>query len=692
MALSQEDLQLWKRRYKADCDAQAIYHPRWKRAIRLFDTSFWDEYKAANKEIVEVNYSTTFITTLVSAVFARNPEWRVEAKRPGRFYEFANTMQVLLSQFNHEAKLKELGIRCVVDAATCNIGWIEQGFFPSSSQTIPQPETGQDQPGLIRRMEGLLTQLSGNEVPDSAQQGILEPQQHPGEFFTMRRSPWDVIVPAGCYEYSSMPYLIVRDRMTYGDFLARTDLMNQDRFGLVMAPQMKKIGETRSSPYPALASYNPKSPGDFYRRNPDVPIELLTVWDRREQQVFTFSEMSDMEHRAPVEWPYFAQGFPQRPLQFNYVPEIPDERDNFYGFSDLDPIEAQVLEKSDLRTHQAKIRRRAMVKVFVQEGSATESRLQKLQSPDIEIVPVANVTQIVVSQPIQMPPAVLQYEDRIDSDLSRDSNMSLLLADASQLGKIDRATVANYAQQGTSSKSSYKVDRIESWIGDIGRYRVGLLWQFLSAGEVAERLGHEPSEREWVALPENPSLAKAWIRNELILSVMGGSTKPLNVDVLAQDQFMKQVAVIQQVDPLLFSQISRQVIAQMMKMANQPALEAIVLAALDPQEEQAAQMENQLMAQGMPQVVGPHDDHDTHETIHAQAQQTPIVLAHRQAHLVRKQELAGAQKTAGQGVRQSSAAPSAAEINQGGSPKAIDLQGASMNQGAGTRSMAQAGA
>ena len=690
MPLSREDLQLWKRRLATDRSAQAQYHERWRRAIRLFDTTYWDELKAANPELVEVNYSTTFITTLVSAVFARAPKWHIEAKRPGRFYRFAETMAVLMEQFKEEAKLKDLAIRAVVDAATCNIGWIEQGFYGSTKQPLPGPETGQDEQGMMRRMGALLGQLTGKQPLEPAQQGELHQQKRPGSFYLFRRSPWDVIVPEGFYEYERLPYLIVRDRLTWGDFLARPDLINQERMGTIAIRQsMRKLDVIRTSPYTSEAVYNPKAAsGSLATRDPDRPVEIFTVWDRREDQVFTFSETSDAVHKEPEDWPYFAEGFPQQPLQFNYVPEIPDERDNFYGFSDIDPIFAQVMEKSELRTQQSSIRRRAIVKVFVQQGSATESQMAKVQSPDIEVIPVQNIQAIQVSQGVGIPPAVLQMEDIIDKDLSRDSGLALLLADSSQLAGVQRATVANIAQQTSTLKSSYRVDRIESWVKAIGRYQLGLFWQYLSVEEVGERLGRMPEAEEWIVLPEDLRLAKQWVRDELKLAVETGSTKPLTTDVLERDQYMNSLAILQQVDPLLFQQIKRPAIAILAKKFNEPALEQLILAALDPQEQEAAQMENQLMAQGMPQVVGPHDDHQTHIAIHSQMAQHPIVAAHIQAHQVRLQELAGNQKTAGQGVRQKAAAPSAAEIGQGGATRGMDMQGAAMNLGPGSSGQA----
>lgn len=688
--MDSDSLRLWKRRLSADLAYQERYHERWRRAIKLFDTSYWDDLKRRNPELVEVNYSTTFITTLVSAVFARAPKWRIEAKRPGRFYRFAETMTVLMDGFRDESKLKDICIKTVVDAATCNIGWIEQGFYASAKKPLPSPETGQDEQGTIRRMGALFNKLTGKDDPEPPAVGELYGPKRPGNFYIVRRSPWDVIIPEGFCEYESLPYITIRERMTWGDFIKRPDFKNQDRMGAIGERKMRKLADMRTSPYNSESMYNPKAPSSASDKDPDRPIEVFTVWDRRENKVFTFSETSDELHKNEDEWPYFAEGFPVKPLQFNYVPDIPDEDSNFYGFSDIEPIEAQVLEKSDLRTQQSVIRKRAIVKLFVQQGSATESALKKMSSPDIEIIPVPNIQAMQVSPPIQIPPAVLQMEDRIDSDLSRDSGMSLLLSDASQQGKIDRATVANIAQQSTSIKTGYKVDRIEAFVKELGRYQVGLYWQYLNRDEVGERLGRLPVGDEWIDLPQEISLAKKWVRDELQLSVEAGSTKPLNVDVLERDQYMNSLAILQQVDPLLFQQIKRPAIAILAKKFNEPALEQLILAAQDPQEQESAAMENKLMLQGMPQVVGPHDDHETHIKVHSEAIDNPVVAAHIQAHQVRMQELAGAQKTAGQGVRQKVAAPSAAEIGQGGIGRGIDAQGVA-NRPSGIGSQANAG-
>ena len=681
-----DDLALWKRRLSIDRGNQAIYHSRWSRAIRLFDTTYWDDIKVEQPGMVEVNYSTTFITTLVSSLIARAPKWIVKSTRPGRFYHFAETMQVLMDQFKDESMIKKLAVRCVVDTATCNVGWIEQGFFQSVKDPIPSPETGQDEASLTRRMGDLLRSLGGNEKNEPAQQGELQPQKRPGSFYMVRRSPWDVILPAGQYEYESLPYLFVRERMTWGDFFDNPRYINQDRMGtLTIRKTNQKLDEVRTSPFTSVAVFNPKAPSASMRlHDPDRPVEIYTCWDRRENQVFSFSETSDEVHEEPKAWPYFADGFPQKPLQFNYVPEIPDERDNFYGFSDIDPIEAQVLEKSDLRTQQSAIRKRAIVKVFVQQGSSTESVMNKLQSPDIEVIAVPNIQAIQISPPIAIPPAVLQTEERIDSDLSRDSGLPLLLSDIGQVGKIQKATTANLAAETTTLKTSYKVDSIETWLKDLGRYQIGLYWQFLSEDEVAERLGRLLKPGEWIPLPEDINLAKKRVKDELVLSVEGGSTKPINIDVVERNAYMNSLAVIHQIDPALFRQISRPAIAQLIKRFNIPELEAIVDTAMDAEEQQTAEMENQLMLKGMLQVVGPNDDHFTHLKVHQEAIGNPIVDAHIQAHQMRLEELAGAQQASGQGVRQKAAAPSAAEVGRKGNASAIDSQGAGNRVPSGT--------
>lgn len=612
MSMHPDKLALWKRRLSLDLAHQATYHDGWRRAIRLFDTTYWDDLKRMSPGLVEVNYSTTFVTTLVSAVFARAPKWVVKPKRPGRFYQFAETMQILMDQFKDESMLKRLAIRCVVDTVTCNIGWIEQGFFSSINDPIPAPETGQDEGGITRRMDQLLQSLKGKQ-DEPAQLGELQPQKRPGNFYMIRRSPWDVIIPAGQYEYESLPYIIVRDRMTWEDFVRNPRYINQESMGtLSVRPTSGRLSEVRTSPFTSGAMFNPKAPSASMRtHDPDRPVEVFRVWDRRDNEVFTFSQSSEVEHEEPKEWPYFADGFPVKPLQFNYVPEIPNEKDNFYGFSDIDPIEAQVLEKSDLRTQQSAIRKRAIVKILVQQGSSTESVLNKLQSPDIEVIAVPSIQAIQVVSPISIPEAVLQTEERIDSDLSRDSGLPLLLADVSQTAKIQKATVANLAAETTSLKTSYKVDRIESWVGDIGRFQVGLYWQFLTEDEVAERLGRLLKPGEWIPLPEAKEMAIKRVRDELLLSVEGGSTKPINIDAVERTNYMNSLAVIQQVAPDLFAQLKRPFIAQLMKKSNLPDMEALVMAALDAEEEQTAEMENKLMLQGMPQVVGPNDDHLT---------------------------------------------------------------------------------
>ena len=154
--------------------------------------------------------------------------------------------------------------------------------------------------------------------------------------------------------------------------------------------------------------------------------------------------------------------------------------------------------------------------------------------------------------------------------------------------------------------------------------------------------------------------------------------------MLDREQYIRALATMQAVSPLIFKRIERQAVSILAKKFREPALEAAILQAADEQELQVVEMENQLLAQNIPQIVGVCEDHEVHLKGHAPVMNTPMGKAHAQAHQIRLNELLAGQTSAGQGVRQSVASPSAAEVSRMGTPTGADLGGQSMNLRKGT--------
>lgn len=692
------ELGRWLTRIKDAEQAQATHHPAWKRALALYDMSYWRAkgYQAdLSDQITPVNYTTTFISTLVAATFSRNPKIFVRARRE-RFVRFAETMELLQERDWDENDLKEVLIESLIDALLTNLGWVENGFQPPDAPFPTREEAPAEAPRSPGESGTVLESLSagirkvfggGNgqasEKPPVAE-GELDERKQRGSFYCLRRSPYDVLLPKGYHSFSALPYLIVRDRLPAEDFLRNPRWQHKDLAVFGTPTQAGGAGKLSKADFRFPRALNDAAISDRQL------IELFTVWDRRDDRVFTLSRSSPEPHFGPVDWPYYSEGFPLIPLQFNKVPDTPEEA-NAYGFSDVEPIIPQVLEKSNIRTDMVDTRRRASIVVFVQKGSTTEEELNaQSRAVPMAIIPVTNLAAIKESQPIQIPPATLQTEQAINSDLERDSGLQLILADLGRTAGIERATVASIAQGNANLKTGYRVDRLEGFARRIAKFRAGLFWQYMEAEEVGEHLGLLPSEDQWPPLPQDPMLARARVRKELELRIEAGSTRPIQDDVLDREQYLRWLTIFQSTSPQLYKRVERQLQAEMAKKFRNPLIEALVLQATSEGESEVAMQENQLLMANVPQIVGDCEDHETHMKVHAQAAQqgepTQALDQHLLAHHQKLQEVQGAVRGAGQGVRQSAAAPSGAETRRMGVPSVTGAMGQGMNLREGTGS------
>jgi len=691
----------WLQRIRRAEDSQGKLHETWRRSLKLYNMQYWKEqgYNAQlSDQITPVNYTTTFINTLVAATYSRNPKIFVRARSGERYVKFAETMELLQARDWEENDLKEVLISALIDALITNIGWVENGFIPSVTDN-PEPEVAQPEPqGMLDIIQATGNRLLGRQpTPPLAPEGRLDEHQQVGEFFSLRRSPYDVLFPDGFHDYWSMPYLIVRERLRMEDFFNDPRFINKGQAISMVLPesQFKKLSQANFDFRIGLGTSSHVSDQQV--------IELFTIWDRRSQSTFTLSKGTVVPHIAPHDWPYFSEGFPLIPLQFNQVPDTPEEA-NAYGFSDVEPITPQVIEKSNIRTDMVDHRRRASIVVFVQKGSSTEDELNNMQhAAPMAIIPVTSLQAIQVSQPIQIPPATLQTESAINSDLDRDSGLQLILADTARTAQFERATVATIAQGNANLKTGYRVDRIEAFARRIARFRAGLFWQYMTKEDVGEIVGFFPDEDQWPTLPSDPELARRRIRRELEFRIEAGSTRPIQDDVLDREQFLRWGSIFQATSPQLFSQIEREFHSTLAKKFREPQIEALVLRATSQEQEQEAQRENQLMLQGHPQSPSACEDHETHLKVHGQlAQQlqqqagqngqsdpqTDQLFAILDQHISEHGQLletrAGATRGGGQGVRQSAAAPSGAETRRMGTPDAASIGGQALNLRAGT--------
>lgn len=682
-----EDHQLWLRRITAASQEQQRRHAAWKQSLDLYSMEFWKQQGFAGNltdHTIPVNYTTTFVLTKVASVYARNPKIFVKP-RPGRarFQPFADTMEQLIERFWDEQELKETFLEVVRDTILFGLGWVECGYLKSVDalpDPVPPPEEDQ---GLLSSLMSSIQEFITEPEPHPSEQGILNEHQQVGEFYCIRRSPYDVLWPAGFHSYAALPYLIYRERLLVEDFLRHPRYQHKEQALRSLEAPKSRNGKFVTSDYS-----RPMTPGQLHSRwgiGDQQSVELYHLLDRRNQEWTTISKGSVEPHAGPDDWPYYAEGFNLLPLMFTSIPDTPEDA-HPYPFSAVEPIIGQVLELSNIRRQMSEHRQRANFVALVQKGTLTEQEISNYAqaSGAMDVVPISNPAAIVLSAPVNVPPAVLQTEAAIKQDLERESQLALTLADSSRAASIDRATVATIVQGNMNLGTVYAVDRVEAYSKRVARYLAGIFWQHMTRMEVGEVLGTLPSPDAWPTLPQNPDLARKRIRRELEFRVEAGSTRPIQDDVLDREQFIRAIATVQATAPLLFKRIEKPMVALLAKKFREPALEQLILNAVSEEEMETVQAENQLLAQGAPQIVSPGDDHEVHLKGHQAVDNTPMGMAHIQAHMVRLNELLSGQKGAGQGVRQSTASPSAAEVDRMGTPSMSDVGGQSNNLRRGT--------
>lgn len=701
------DKALWIKRIDRDEAFQAERHDAWKTSRSLYDMTFWRARgfspSMVNETITPVNYIPTFVSTKVSMLYSRNPKIFVRSRRP-RYAPFAQTMEDLLERYWDEQHLKEVLLEIIRDTIIFGIGWAECGYF-KTADTLPERVVGdQEQPedAVKSQVDEFLNAVTGRTPKEEAlpsEEGVLHEQQQPGQFYCLRRSPYDVLWPAGFHSYASLPYIILRDRMRMEDFLQHPGYSHKESVSPTRLPENKPNRLQK-------VVYDIKQ---TFRGSPQVDsqvIDLYHIWDRRSMEVTTISKKGSDPHAGPDDWPYLTESFPAIPLMFNSLPDHPDHA-NAYPFSDVEPIIPQVLEKSNIRTAMVQHRKRANAVVFVQKGGTTESEVTNYAraSDAVDVVPVSNIAAIQMGPQISIPPAIFQTEQAINADLDRDSGLQLMLAELNRAAQIDKATVANIAQGNVAVKTGYGVDRVESFSKQIATMTVGLMWQYLTPKEVGEKLGMMPDAEAWPPLPTDLTLARQRVRYELELRIEAGSTRPIQDDVLDREQFLRYIRIFQAVSPGKFAQVENEVLALMAKKFREPALEQMILSAINTNHAQVAQQENQLLMQGFPQIVREEDDHTAHIPVHAQAATSPMhkLQADSMAqqgkqhpldqHLLTHAQMSKQKQLVNQGhnqqsVKQQTDAPSATEIGRSGSPGFSDLagQGFNLRQGTGSES------
>ena len=653
--LSSHDLQTWRVRIDHATRLQTVQHRKWLEAHWMVE-GLWYQKQGfwIDPDATAVNYATAYVKTILAAIYARTPYIFIRARNT-RYATFAQVMEDVVNYLWVELDLKAQIKRAIIDAVITGIGWVEVGYtatFESFSPTDTQ--------------SGFLSRLLGTLKPPETQ-GVLNEFVKEQAAYALRLSPWKVFLAPGYHDIHAMPYLLVAEDIAPED-LKQHPLYAKalDIDGLKPTRNVKTGDQLISVSTRSTSSVN---------KSELLMVRLWHIWDRRGNRRFTLVDGSD-QYVEPVEWPYCFEGFAQVPLIFNEIPETKDDA-NGYPMSDITPMIPQLKELSLLRTAMIRHRKRSGTIITTRKGAVTEEQRSKLQSgDDVTILEVDDPTGITNHSPPALPPDLYRINQQILADLDLIGGLSQVMVGAAP-GKDRTATEVNITAQGTSLRTSEKVDVIEKFSMDIGRRLAAVAWEFLPREFIRELTGETAvTEAMWPPLPEEQSERRTIIQRELEFRLEAGATRPIKDRTIEREQKLRLINILMQTAPDLINRGT--MMKQLLRDFDMKEIDQIVIG--DEQgEQQAAMQEEQLLAQNLPQVVGPNENHDVHLQVHASAaQQAPPtqardqhLMAHQQAKLAKSPQTRP-QRGDEQGTRQA-AVPD--QLRQG-IPQLSDMMGA----------------
>jgi len=595
------DLQVWQTRFLEARVAQEKHHRVWKETQALVSGEWFKLHGYADPDATEVNYANAYDRTLVASVYARDPYLFVEAKH-SRYTDFATSLERVVNYLWRELNLKRVMKRMVRGTGQNGISWCEVGYHATfESMDLTRAESPDD--GFLTKM---LNRVTGTQKRPE-EQGVLNEYIKEQSAYAVFLSAWRILLAPGYHDISTMPYLFVAEDISPDDVKRHPYYAKQIDVDRVAPTHLVRARpQLITDPYPTKRPY-----GDsgllMYR--------LWHIWDRRNQERRILVENSDTLI-GPSPWPYSFEGFPQVPLIFNELAET-DEDPKAYPQSDIEPMLPLLRELNQLRTAMVRHRKRGGTLIVTRKGALTEEQRTNLRTgEDVAIVEVDDPTGVVTFTPPNLPPDVYKVGERILADLDLVGGLSQMFLGGQNKGE-KLATELVFQSQGVASRTTEKVDEVEDAAVQIARRLIAVAWEFYPREVIRQILGEtQLTPAMWPEIPEDPFERREIIQRELGLSVEAGSTQPPRDKTLLRKQKLDAVSVFGNLFPERLNQAN--VAAWLLKDYDDARVHDIVNVN-DDQERQYAEQENQLLLQGMPQAVGPNENHVLHLQIHGQA-------------------------------------------------------------------------
>ena len=618
--MTPEEHKIWLGRIgRAQSNQDKVKH-RWKTALKLYNTTYFDdEFGGFNRERVDVHFANWYINNVIYLTYSRDPYMFVKTEN-NRLSSFAATMERLLNKTWKQLSMKQHAKRAIHSASLMPPAWIKTGYTAKIGEDTAKLDK---EKGILQKVKDALTDAVGEKKESSPEeQGVLNQYIEEERVFAHWVPSWNMLMPEGYHLLSDMPYLIEKETVARIDF--RNNPLYKNKEGVSGASKPianNKSGQTQlHSPTFDNTGSNSADGGDTETNT----IDLFHIHDRRSKKRFTLSTEFAGAH---FEGDWDEEDFPYEDLMFDETLPF-NEVPNPYPPNLLEPIMSQIIEQSQARTQMVKWRKRASSIILVQRGSAGEEDIKQIEDTEaVQIVYVSNIEAFRIANTGNLPNQVFEVDKLIKQDLQTGTNMGQMMF-APQPGQRT-ATQASISQQGLEIKSSARVDMVEDFTVRIATQLARKLWTFYDKDKVAEILGEELTDDMWLPLPDDKKERKR-ILLDLQLSIEAGSAAPPKDESVERKQLMDAVSISASVAPESIKKAG--VLKEIFKTFKHINNVDDLVKGNDEEEAQAAQQENELLEQNIPQVVSPNENHEVHVQVHSQGPQTEVKDQHLAEH------------------------------------------------------------
>jgi hypothetical protein len=250
-------------------------------------------------------------------------------------------------------------------------------------------------------------------------------------------------------------------------------------------------------------------------------VILYEVWDRMTREVFVLAhDQPDIGPARSLKWPF--KGMEGFPFVIVTPIEVPEE---FWGLTELDPVETQMQELDRVRTLQLRHLLRYQRKYAVATENVEADTLDKLRhGEDGAIVEFDQEIARGAIEPIEdvaLPGDTYAFEGNIKTDINNVMGITENLRGAST---SKTATEASFINTAADARTEFSVDQLNEGLAEYYRKTLQICQQWLPKDlvlRIAGRLGEE-----WRKItPED-------IAGEYDISIVAGSTSVPNRELL----------------------------------------------------------------------------------------------------------------------------------------------------------------